>query len=297
MIGKTAKFASSFKPVLDYCYYALKENGSLDKTQVRGEYLDSCCLHTPLVDDPRIQGAIDPYTGEPVEGQRLDIATIARQFEKKAAKNTRMQKPSWHQIFSFPKGEEPPRDIMIKIIDDFVEEFGLDKSQFMAFIHRDKDHTHVHSVHNRVNLHGINNSKKYNNYIEVSKFCRKMEEKYNLSPDNPMKAAVVQDTYKELGTTAAGRLKIVLDEGIQQYSTEKELIQHVEKKGYKVLVGRGITFVDKTTGDTMKGSDLGRDYSYKNLQIRLEKTGQEKHEMSATITAREMLKMHMSIPA
>ena len=293
MIGKTAKFATGFKAVLDYCYYAVKENGSLDKTQVRGEYLDSGFLYTPLVDDARIHGAIDPFTGKPLEGERLDIATIAQQYEKKAALNRRMEKPSWHQIFSFPKGEEPPQEIMIKILDDFMEGFGLDKSQFMAFIHRDKDHTHVHSVHNRVDLNGVNNSKKYNNYIEVSRFCRKMEEKYNLVKVEPMKAAVVQDTYKELGTDAAGRLRLVLDEGIEKYSTEKELIQHVEKKGYKVLVGRGITFVDKMTGDTFKGSDLGRDYSYKNLQIRLEKSGEEKHEMSATVTAKEILKTHI----
>lgn len=293
MIGKTAKFSNSFKAVLDYCYYAVKENGSLDKTSIRGEYLTSGFLDLPMVDDPRIQAAWDPYAGQPVEGKRLDIADIAKQYDRQAAVNTRMQKPSWHQIFSFPREEEPPRAVMQSLIRDFGQEFGMEDSQFVAFVHRDKESTHIHAVFNRVNFDGVNNSRKYNNYIEVSKFCRKMEEKYNLVKVEPMKAAVVQDTYKELGTTTAGRLKLVLDEGIEKYSTEKELIQHVEKKGYKVLVGRGITFVDKTTGDQFKGSDLGREYSYKNLQIRLNKSGEEKHEMSASVTAKELLRTHI----
>ena len=293
MIGKTAKFATSFKPVLEYCYYAVKENGSLDKTHVRGEFLSSAFLYTPLIDDPRVTGATDPYSDKPVEGKRLDIDEIASQYEEKAALNSRMQKPSWHQIFSFPIGTEPDQVTMRKIVNEFAQEFGLDDNQIISFIHRDKEHTHLHTVANRVNMDGVNNSKKFNNYIEVSRFCRKMEEKYNLAPDLPMRAAVVQDTYKEVTTSAADRLKVVIDEGISKYNSEKELIRHIEKKGYKVQVGRGISFVDKKSGDLFKGSDLGRDYSYKNLQIRLGKSAEEKHEISANITAQNVLRVHL----
>lgn len=94
MIGKTAKFGANFLGAIEYCYYAVQSNRSLNRTQVRGELLYYQHVAPGLLADPNVANI--------PSGERLHIEAIARQFAEIARRNERVEKPVWHQVFSFP---------------------------------------------------------------------------------------------------------------------------------------------------------------------------------------------------
>lgn len=185
MIGKTAKLGASFAGVLNYCYYAVMPNRGLDRTQVRGELLYFQHVAPGLVDDE---------TGDNVpDGERLHVDALARQFVEVAGRNTRVEKPVWHQVFSFPvqrssteQNGAPSRATMAGIAQDFAAAFGFTDNPMVVFRHGEKDHDHFHIIASRVNLDGINTAQTKHNYRRVGEFCREMEAKYSLTPTPPM---------------------------------------------------------------------------------------------------------------
>ncbi len=185
MIGKTAKFGASFLGAIEYCYYAVQPNRSLNRTQVRGELLYYQHVAPGLVADPTV---VDSSSGE-----RLHIEAIARQFVEVARRNSRVEKPVWHQVFSFPIEQEamgkvaaPTRSTMVKIAQDFAQKFGLANNPMVVFRHSEKDHDHFHIIASRVDLTGLNSAQSVHNFRRIGQFCRDMETKYNLTPTRPM---------------------------------------------------------------------------------------------------------------
>ena len=178
MIGKVARFGAGFLGAMEYCYFAVLPNRSLDRTQVRGELL--YCQHVApgLIADNRV---VNLTTGE-----RLHIEALARQFGEVARRNSRVEKPVWHQVFSFPVGESPGRSMMAQIAQAFTTEFGLTNNPLIAFRHHDKDHDHFHIVASRVDLNGVNSARSHYNFQRVGQFCRRMELEFGLTPTEPM---------------------------------------------------------------------------------------------------------------
>jgi len=177
MIGKVARFGSSFLGAIQYCYYETRANHSLDRSRIRGELLFAQHLGITVVDDVRLKT-------EPK--QRLNIEAIADTMQSVASLNDRLRKPVWHQSFSFPVGECPTADVMIRICQSFVRTFGMENNPMVAFRHRDREHEHFHIIASRVDKYGKNSSITSLNYREVGRFCRTMEERHNLTPGTPM---------------------------------------------------------------------------------------------------------------
>ena len=185
MIGKTAKFGASFLGAIEYCYYAVQPNRSLNRTQVRGELLYYQHVAPGLVADPNVVNSLS--------SERLHIEAIARQFVEVSRQNSRVEKPVWHQVFSFPIEQKttdsaalPGRSTIVKIAQDFAQTFGLANNPMVVFRHSEKDHDHFHIIASRVDLDGLNSAKSVHNFRRVGQFCRDMETKYNLTPTLPM---------------------------------------------------------------------------------------------------------------
>jgi hypothetical protein len=70
----------------------------------------------------------------------------------------------------------------------------------------------------------------------------------------------------------AQKIKKFIDLGIQNPKVKnlEDLQKNLIKVGIKSFTGRGITFVDKSTGVKTKGSDLGRDYSKQKIEERIQ---------------------------
>jgi hypothetical protein len=90
MIGKVARFGSSFLGAMQYCYYETRANHSLDRTRIRGELLFVQHLSVTVVADPRLRNE---------SKTRLALEQMAETMQSVASLNDRVRKPVWHQSF------------------------------------------------------------------------------------------------------------------------------------------------------------------------------------------------------
>lgn len=177
MIGKVARFGSSFLGAMQYCYYEPRANHSFDRTRIRGELLFVQHLSVSVENDPKLRA--DDKT-------RLSLERMAETMQSVASLNERVRKPVWHQSFSFPPGECPSAEVMVKICQSFARTFGMENNPLLAFRHRDREHEHFHIIASRVDVEGKNTARTSFNYREVGRFCRDMEERHGLQPGVPM---------------------------------------------------------------------------------------------------------------
>ncbi len=182
MIGKVARFGSRFLGALQYCYYETRANRSTDHSRIRGELLYTQHLGISVISDSRLK--VPAGTTSPA--QRLHLEDVADQMQIAAGRNDRIRKPVWHQSFSFPPGESPPAEVMIRICQSFSRTFGLDNNPMVVFRHRDREHEHFHIIASRVDLDGQNTARSSQNYRAVGQFCRAMETRHGLTPGTPM---------------------------------------------------------------------------------------------------------------
>lgn len=179
MIGKVARFGTSFLGAMHYCYYEYETsaNHSLDRSRIRGELLFVQHVGVTVVEDEKLKN-------EPK--MRLNLDAMATTMQSVAALNDRTRKPVWHQSFSFPHSECPPSHVMIRICQSFAKMFGMENNPMVAFRHRDREHEHFHIIASRIDMDGRKTAKTSFNYREVGRFCRTMEERHGLQPGTPM---------------------------------------------------------------------------------------------------------------
>lgn len=250
MIGKIPKFGTGFKGILEY---VIKDKKGQEKSN-RAEFIYSQNLFS-LVN-------INPL--------QVDVTRISAEFKEPLLQNTRIKKPVLHQTLSFPPGEKVDNDILAKICIDFSKKFNLEDNQLVAYKHSDKAHEHIHIIANRVNLDGINTYLDSNNYYETGNFCREIETKYGLQKTKQMDSLKLDSKGRNDQTNALhNQLKKKIDDLVGESATLSEVRIGLLRSGWKSEVKRGITFIHKTTGTKIKGSDLGRDYSLNNLQKKL----------------------------
>lgn len=310
MIGKTVRFGTSFLGALEYCYYVVQPNRSLNRSAVRGELLYFQHVAPGLLTST----AEDQTAGNP----RLAILDLARQFQQIARLNDRVEKPVWHQVFSFPIGEAPGQATMALIAQDFALAFELTNNPLIAFRHAEKDHDHFHIVASRVDNNGRNSALSRYNYARIGQFCRQMEERYHLTPTAPMltlEAAnqvpeSTNDTHREGGRVTADQrslppahpnvtrrermhLRQAIDQAVNQAGSLAEFCQKlsadspysVQLVSYTNREGQhqmGIVYVPSgdSAGRPVPGYALGRDYVYGKLIQRIDKA----HQRSALLS-------------
>lgn len=61
-------------------------------------------------------------------------------------------KPVMHHTLSFADGEDPGNGKIAQIAESYIRRMGLESHQWVAVVHRDKAHVHVHLAVNRIGL-------------------------------------------------------------------------------------------------------------------------------------------------
>jgi hypothetical protein len=248
MIGKLSMGAGA-AGAISYCYYDKKATDGNGENIVRGELLYSNEVFITKL----------PNTN-------LHVHSLAAQFHEVAQLNTRTEKFIWHQTFNFPPEEKVSNETMVKIARDFAREFGFEHNQYLVFRHHDKPHEHFHIIANRINANGQNTATDKKNYERIQLFCREMEKKYGLSVTENK-----QKPYTQSNSIQADKLRKLIDAHLPSCSTLSELSIALKKQGIIVYLGRGISFTDRNSGVTFKGSALGRHYSRSQIESRLGK--------------------------
>jgi hypothetical protein len=248
MIGKISMGAGAVGAI-GYCYYDKEATDTNGEKLIRGELLFSNELYIPKLPNAH-----------------LHIQRMAAQFHQVAALNDKTKKFLWHQTFNFPPGEKVSNETMVKIARDFARDFGLENNQYLVFRHRDKPHEHFHVIANRINANGQNTATDKKNYERIQLFCREMEKKYGLH--------VTENQRKSFGQSSsvgADKLRKLIDTHLPSCPTLSELSIALKKHRIIVYLGRGISFTDRNSGVTFKGSALGRQYSRSQIESHLGK--------------------------
>jgi len=261
MIGKM-KSGSAPKGLLNYCYYDKEKlsksaEAKLRIEDVRGEVVYIQNLSLSFLPDGR-----------------FDMNYLANQFNDCASKNLNLKNFLWHQSFSFPQGENPSSEQIQEIVETFRQDFGFTENQLIVFKHNDTDNAHFHIVANRINFNGKTTADDGYSYLRTGKFCRKIEEKMGLQVTPDMKVFRPKQERQRYFSKSevAESIRQKIDKHLLESKTISDLKTLLLKEQIKMYVGRGVSFLDKATGMSIKGSDLGREYSLMNLEKRLSET-------------------------
>jgi hypothetical protein len=129
--------------------------------------------------------------GEKVGGVRVtncntdDPAAATTLIEVTQAVNTRSKTDkTYHLVFSFPPGEEPPLHILHKIEDELIKAIGFEQHQRISAVHIDCDHLHVHVAINKVHPTGFQNIEPYFDKKKLMEACERLEIEYGLTRTN-----------------------------------------------------------------------------------------------------------------
>ena len=181
---------------------------------------------------------------------------LIRQFTEVRQLNPKLSKPVLHVTLSLAPGEHLPKNKLMELCQDCSRDLGFENNQFVAIHHNDTSHQHVHIVVNRIGFdkRTVSDSQ---NYQKIAKYCRKMEMEYGLkqvlSPrqflSKEEQVIPRQDARKE-------KLKKDIQQTLRQAKSYGDFVIKMKSLGYKVLKGRGISFVDDKKVK-VKGSEVG----------------------------------------
>lgn len=181
---------------------------------------------------------------------------LIRQFNEVRALNPKLSRPVMHITLSLAHGESLSNAILHDLAEDCARQMGFENNQYVAILHKDRDHQHLHIVANRIGFDGKTVSDS-NSYKKIAEYCRKMELKYKLkqvlSParylSKELRNIPRYDQRKEM-------LRGHILETALRSADYSSFEQQMRKLGYEIYKGRGIAFKDKEKVYT-KGSEVG----------------------------------------
>ncbi|HEU4854317.1 MAG TPA: TraI/MobA(P) family conjugative relaxase, partial [Nitrosospira sp.] len=223
--------------------------------------------------------------GEKVGGVRVtnchtdDPAAATTLIEATQAANTRSKTDkTYHLVFSFPPGEEPPLEILHKIEDELVRSIGYAEHQRISAVHIDTDHLHVHVAINKVHPKGYQNIEPYFDKKKLMEACDRLELEYGLTrtnhgltgqePKSKMKEKQAQVEAHTGIESLQGHISREIAPKLKEAKTWQEahsiLAKHglqIKKRGAGLVIGSGDLWV--------KASQCDRALSLKALSDRL----------------------------
>jgi hypothetical protein len=206
---------------------------------------------------------------------------LVKEFQHSLLLRPEITKPVFHVALSFGKNFNATDTLMRDMVDDYLARMGwdLEKSQFLIVRHNDTEHTHCHVIASRIQLDGCLVTEPHLDYRLSQKICRDLEQKYGLElGSNEPRPVITQQKHERsmIERTGTDSIKVQLQTQIAEAatvcSTMSEFIQELERRDIGLLPNMSLTTgrvagVSYRCGDfPMKGSALGKAYSWKGLQ-------------------------------
>lgn len=175
MIAKRIRRQGATSSITRLVRYMVAAQGGMDP---------SLWKRTP---DYEIDSKATTQQGEKVQSYRVthcgtdDLAVAAMLIEATQAYNTRSRSDkTYHLVFSFSPGEEPPRDLLHAIEDELCASIGFADHQRISAVHIDTDHLHVHVAINKVHPTGHQNIEPFYDKQKLMAACERLEIEYGL---------------------------------------------------------------------------------------------------------------------
>jgi Relaxase/Mobilisation nuclease domain len=208
-----------------------------------------------------------------IRSESIPYAT--KDFDVIRKQNPAVSNAVWHTSISFAHQDKVDDKLMLSVANDYLKHMNLDTNQYLVVKHTDTQHQHMHLISNRVGFEGNVVSDRWCKN-RTAHACDLMEEKYNLT--------IAREQGKSKSNDKRGDLKAVKEEistainqslksGISDYEKlSKDLLNKgIDLQLQKQSTGRvnGVTF--KKGELIVKGSAVGKEFSYKHLLQSLEK--------------------------
>lgn len=202
---------------------------------------------------------------------------IQREMEAVAARRPEVERKVLHTSISTRAEDNVTPETQARMAEMYAARRGLDKTAWIAVRH-ENDHGEFHMLSPSVDYKGrtISDSKDFERSEEIA---RNLTREFNLTPDIPskesMRKCLTQAEMKYGARTGKPSARAVLqeitDDVISRGVTATEFIERLEERGVEVVPYfdrknevRGIGY--RLDGKLMRGSDLGRGYSWPGLQ-------------------------------
>jgi len=193
---------------------------------------------------------------------------LIAQFHDVRQLNPKLSKPVLHITLSLAPGERLSNDKLMEITQQCAHDMGFENNQYVAISHNDTSHQHLHIVANRVGLdkRTVSDSQSYK---KIATFCRKIELKYGLKQVlNPGRYLSREQRQIPRSDQRKNQIKEHIRQTLNESRYYHEFEQKMKAKGYQVIKGRGISFIDKKKVK-VKGSEVN--YSLQTIERILEK--------------------------
>ena len=202
---------------------------------------------------------------------------IAEQFELQALLNDKVKNIVGHTSLNFsPEDSARLKSddvLMLNIAHDYMKLMGIENTQYIIARHIDREHPHCHIVFNRVDNDGKTISDK-NDFRKNEKVCKMLTAKYRLHFANG-KDHIKEERlrpYDKAKHEIYKALKEVLPKA-QNWNELKEALadRDIDMKFKVSRTTREIQGVKfEHNGFSFSGSKVGREFSYLNIDNRLE---------------------------
>lgn len=223
---------------------------------------------------------LDPHKGHLIGGtmEGQTPRELAREFAQTRQLNPNLKKPVYHVSLSLSPGESLSDPEWSSIADRYMTEMGFARTPYVAVRHTDRDHDHTHIVASRIGLDGktVSDSR---DYERSEKVIRGIERDFGLQQVAPSREAERRaltsgELRRALETgkpSTKMKLQRIIDEEAKHSLTMGDFVTNLERRGVQVIpnmAGNGrITGMSyQIDGETMKGSDLGKAYTFAGIQ-------------------------------
>lgn len=205
---------------------------------------------------------------------------IIRSFAMQRSGRKEIKQPVGHIPLSFaPEDRERmTNDFMVQLAKEYMQEMGIQNTQYIIVRHHNTNNEHLHIVYNRIdnNLKLISVNQDYKRNIKV---CKKLKDKYNLTYGEG------KDRVKREKLNSPDKVKYYIYDAIKSVlpncKTSNDLQCNLQKLGievdykFKRTSGEieGVSF--RYDNISFKGSQVDRKYSFGNLKKEFEKNLEE----------------------
>ena len=201
---------------------------------------------------------------------------IIRSFAMQRSGRREIKQPVGHIPIAFSPEDKPrmTNEFMLKLAKEYMQEIGINNTQYIIVRHHNTDNPHLHIVYNRIDndlkLISVNNDYKRN-----IKVCKKLKDKYNLTYGKG------KENVKREKLNDPDKIKYQIFDAIKAalpYCKKPSDLKSLLKQSgietefkLKRTTGEieGISF--KMGNICFKGSEVDRKFSYANLKKEFQK--------------------------
>lgn len=212
---------------------------------------------------------------------------LAAEFAESRKLKPGVSRAVYHVSLSLPTGERLSDSQWSKVSQQYLEKMGFSKSQYVTARHSDTEHDHVHIVASRIGLDGKCVSES-NDFKRSEKVIRSLEIEHGLtrvSSSHEIERRAPSRGEIELAQRGVVSTKIQLqglvDAALSNQPSMSQFFGRMRASGVQVIPNvaktghiSGISYV--LDSEQMKGSDLGRGYTWLGIQKRGVKYEQER---------------------